>query len=133
MVYNTNMVLQTKEYQSLADEVKDIITEYVFQSRWMLIDGHWQVGKRIRDFSKDKSITELTAGLAVDTGISERTLWYCVKFFDEFPDLQKLPGGKNVSWNKIVTTYLTDGKEKVKESIKLECPKCHYVGPKEEF
>jgi len=120
-----------KVNEELAEDIKDIITEYVFQSRWMLIEGHWLVGKRIREYETD-SVSELLQGLAVATGISERTLWYCVKFYDTYPDIQKLPDGKNISWNKVITKYLTekaDGKEPPECTHKpvVICSKCRKV------
>jgi hypothetical protein len=47
--------------------------------------------------------------------VSERKLWYAVKFFDRFPDLAKVPEGKVISWHKIKTKYLTEGKKEDKE------------------
>lgn len=98
-------------YNSLASEIKTIITEHVFMSRWTLIEGYWSVGKLIRENNED-DVTDLLQRLAVDLDLSERTLWYAVKCFDKFPDINQIPEGKNISWTKIINKYLTDGSKK---------------------
>lgn len=135
MITKEKLLAKTK-YRELAEEIKDIITEHVFQSRWILLEGHWLVGKRIREECKNEKISEVTAGLAVESGVGERTLWYCIKFYDKYPDMSRLPEGKSISWNKLVTKYLTDGKEKsVGDKIErtLECPMCHFTGKESQF
>ncbi len=98
-------------YQALIDECKSIITEAIFNSRWALVEGYHNVGKRIREESSHLSTTLLLQGLAVDLKMSERTLWYAVQFHDKYPDLSQVPEGKNITWNKIITKYLPAHKE----------------------
>ena len=43
------MQLQTNWYQDLVEECKAIITEAVFTSRWALVEGYWNLGKRITE------------------------------------------------------------------------------------
>jgi len=93
-------------YSQLVEDCKDIITEAVFTSRWALVEGYHQLGERIRLDADKKSITELLQGLAVDIKQSERTLWYAVQFYDKYPQLDNVPEGKNISWNKLLTKYL---------------------------
>lgn len=100
------------------EECRAIITEAVFTSRWTLIEGYWNLGKRIREESKDYSITQFIASLAVGLRVSERTLWYSIQFFDKYPSLDKLPEGKNISWTKLITKYLPQPKEnKIEEPL----------------
>ena len=101
-----NGLVSQEWYQSLVDECKSIITEAVFTSRWALVEGYWNVGKLIREHLPQKGITKALQDLAVSVGESKRTLWYCVQTFDKYPDIQKLPEGKNISWNKLITKYL---------------------------
>lgn len=122
------------EYEALVEEVHAIIVEAVFNSRNELIKGYWEVGQTVRQFKKGE-VTELLQDLAVDLGKSERTLWYAVQFYDKFPRLEmidQLPEQKNLSWNKIITKYLTDGKKEKKEP-ESRCPKCRYKGKSLEF
>jgi len=109
-----------EEYNLLVDEIKSTITESVFNSRQELIKGHWTIGKLIREFSGGE-VTNLLQDLAGDVGISERLLWYSLKCYDTYPDLNNLPEGKNISWNKLITKYLSEPKER-KEIHK--CPIC---------
>lgn len=42
--------LQTTEwYDELVSDCKAIITEAIFTSRWALVEGYWNLGKRIRE------------------------------------------------------------------------------------
>ena len=123
-----------EEYPQLAEDIDAIIDKAVFNSRMELIEGYWEVGQRIRQF-KQGSVTTLLQDLALDIGKSERTLWYAVQFYDKFPNLQlvgSLEEGKNLSWNKIITKYLPDGK-KEKEPKYYRCPHCSFRGELSEF
>ena len=105
-------------YQSLVDDCVAIITESVHISREILIRGHHALGGRIVN---DKYYQWNARGngatlqsLSKSTGIQERTLYRAIQFYREYPDLDKFLNeakeGKNLSWNKIITNYLTDGK-----------------------
>ena len=100
-------------YNLLVDDCKSIITEAVFTSRYALVEGYWQLGQRIRADADKKPITKLLQDLAVSTNQAQRTLWYAVQAFDKYPDIDKLPEGKNVSWNKLITKYLPEPKKDV--------------------
>lgn len=120
-----NLVVQDW-YTALVDEVQSTLTEAVFASRWTLIEGYHTVGKLLREHDDKVSMTELVNKCAEDMGVSDRKLWYAVQFYDKFPDIQKLPGGKNVSWSKIKTEYLPESTTK-----KVEKPKpnvCKHCG-----
>ncbi len=103
-----------EEYNLLKEDIEAIWTEAVFNSRNDLIRGYWEIGERIRQFRKGE-VTSLLQDLALDIGKSERMLWYAVSLFDMFPEyrrIEELPEGKNLSMNKLITKYLTDGKKK---------------------
>ncbi len=103
-------------YENLKEEIGAAITEGVFNTRYAAVEMHHNIGKTIREFSKDQAITELLQRLAVDLGTSERTLFRSVELFDRYPDLAQLPDGKNVSMNKL----LGSGKEKEEESFNAD-------------
>jgi hypothetical protein len=121
--------LQEEWYIQLVSECKAIVTEAVYNSRWALVEGYWQLGKRMRE---DPSFnTKLLQDLAVDIKVSERTMWYALKAYDKYPDINKMPEGKNISWNKLVTKYLPKRKELKDGTIEetkqtITCPKCGY-------
>lgn len=70
------------------------------------MEGYWLLGKRIR--GEENDITKLLQGLAVNIGVSERTLWYALQAYDKYPDLHQIPEGKNITWNKLITKYLPE-------------------------
>lgn len=122
-----------QNYNLLLEEIKGTIDDAVFHSRQELINGYWNVGKLLRESGGE--ITKLTARVAVDLRISERNLWNAIKCFDKYPDLSKLPEGKNISWNKLITKYLPEKKEEIKKEVykEYQCPMCKFVGGLEDF
>jgi hypothetical protein len=114
-------------FDALVDEISAIFVEHEFDARWRIIEGHHEVGKLLKETSDkyEVGITELVNRCAVALEVSERKLWYSVKFFDKFPSLEKLPEGKNTSFSQIRKKYLTEGVEKVEERYTI-CPKCGY-------
>jgi len=126
-----NEILNLEWYSALVDDCKSIIVEAVFTSRWALIEGYWNLGKRIREdknwekYSKGaySSLSELSRKIE----IGERNIYRSLQFYDKYPDLSKVPEGKNITWNKIITKYLPESKEKTETNPQyLECPKCGY-------
>ena len=99
------------------DECKAIVTESVFTSRWSLVEGYWNLGKRIREETKINQIPTdfFCNAIALKIGLSERTVWYSVQAYDKYPDLDKIPDGKNISWWKLTSKYLPESTTKKKE------------------
>ena len=112
----------TEWYQALVDDCKSIITEAIYIHRWVLVECYWNVGKRIREekglgkWSQNESGGVLQ-GLAKDLNISTRTIHYALQAYDKYPSLDKVPEGKNITWNKLITKYLPAPKEN-----KIEIP-----------
>jgi len=129
-----NEIIIDEKYRALVDDIKTTITEAVYQSRWALVEGYWNVGKLIRECFTNGQLTKRLQDLAVDVGMSERILWYALQFYDKYSDLNKLPEGKNITWNKIITKYLTTSKEpdQLAQDYTLRCPVCglEYECPK---
>ena len=127
-----NELVNTEWYQSLVNECHDIITEAIYQSRWALVEGYHNLGKRILEehdnFERNKIYGEkIVQGLAESLNMSSRILWYSIQFVQKYPDLTKVPEGKNITWNKIITKYLPESKEKTETTpYYIECPKCGY-------
>jgi len=101
----------TDWYQSLVDDCKAIITEAVFNSRWALVEGYHMLGERIAtENNLERSEIygkKILTGLSKSLDTSERTLYRAIQFYEKYPDLDNLPEGKNISWNKIITKYLS--------------------------
>ena len=128
-----------KWYRTLVEDCQDIISEAVFISRWALVEGYHNLGKRIleehENFERNKIYGEkIVQGLALSLNMSSRILWYAIQFAKKYPDLNEVPEGKNITWNKIITKYLTTQKENQPEQdytvkcpqcgLEYECPKC---------
>src|SRR3990167_8711439 len=105
------MELVTKEwYKTLVEECKAIITEAIFTSRWALVEGYWNLGKRIRI---DDKVQEYSKGnktflqdLAPEIGVGVSTIYYALQAYDKYPEIGSIPEGKNITWNKLKTIYL---------------------------
>ncbi len=106
----TDLTVQSESFQALVDECKAIITETVFTSRWALVEGYHQLGERIQTDEEWQKYAqgnnERLQGLAKNIGISGRTLYYAIQFYDKYPKLDLVPDGKNISWSKLITKYL---------------------------
>lgn len=112
--YNTDKALTQPWYEQLVEDCKAILIETEFTARWALVEGYWRLGERMRQDGTKRSITKLVQDLGVVLHKSESTLWYAVQFYDKYPALDKVPEGKAISWNKLVTKYLPERAEVVR-------------------
>lgn len=123
-----NIIAKDEKYQALVDEIKATITEAVHNSRWMLVEGYWNVGKLIREEFTGNNLTKQLQDLGVDVGLSQTTLWYALQTYDKYPDIGQLPEGKNITWNKLIKNYLPKEKEEETETLRCNhtwvCTKC---------
>ena len=104
-------------YNQLVEDLRDLITEVEFTSRWTLVEGYHSLGSRILqendNFERAKIYgQDIVQRLAESLQKRPRTIYYAIQFAKEYPDLNLLPEGKNTSWNHIIGKYLTDGTEK---------------------
>ena len=124
-------VLDLVWYQNLIEDCKTIVTETIFNSRWILVEGYHQLGERIRtdlQFKKYAKGTKVAVqDLARNIKISERTVYYAMAFYDKYPSLDEVPEGKNISWNKLITNYLPEKKgDKYEYEYWIKCPECGF-------
>lgn len=103
-----------------------------------MIEGYHKLGERINKEKKrfnraglyGKKISET---IAESLGKSVRTINRAVQFYKKYPDINKLPEGKNISWSKIVRDYLSepdkDREERLKscKHLELRCIGCGRV------
>jgi hypothetical protein len=108
------VIVQDGWFTSLVDDCRAIMTEAVFASRWALIEGYHQLGERIvtdsnyQRYARDRRYVQ---ELADTLGVSPRTVYYAIAFYVQYPSLNTVPEGKNISWNKLITKYLTAPKD----------------------
>lgn len=115
-----NELVKQDWYQQLIEDCKDIIVESVFTSRWALIEGYHLLGKRILEendnFKRAKIYgQEITSHVSQSLDKSKRTIERAIQFVRQYPDISKLPEGKNISWHKIVNKYLPAPKTEAPE------------------
>jgi len=109
-------------YKSLIEDCESIIVEKEFEHRISLIEGYHQLGNRIlQDSDKFEMGTEQAVQeVALAIKKSRRTIMYAVKFAKEYPELNMLNEGKNISWTKIVRNYLTEPTEPILPPLPTE-------------
>jgi len=108
--------IEKEWYSALIDDCKSIITETTFNSRWALIEGYHALGERIvQEYKHFSQIgihgQTICQRVGKSLGKSRQTITYAVQFAEKYPDLSRLPEGKNISWHKICNLYLPDKKE----------------------
>lgn len=95
-------VMAVDWYKALHEEIASIITETVYQAQQSLLEGKLSIGEAINKQKKNMPVTELVQYLAIDLKISERELWYCSKFFEDYSKIKKeIENNKAISWNKV--------------------------------
>ena len=107
-------------YDSLVSDCQAIVTEAVFNSRWELIVGYHQLGKRIAldNVWNGRGNGRTLSALSKSTNIGERTLYRAVQFYKKFPSLELLPGGKNITWSKIIALLPSDENQETQAADK---------------
>jgi N6-adenosine-specific RNA methylase IME4 len=116
---DTSMVVNNVEkeewYSSLVEECKALVTEAVFTSRWALVEGYWNLGKTIKENDNFQKFAKNNRGslqnIAKNLEMSERTLYYSLQLFEKYPQIEKLPEGKNITWGKLINKYLPKARE----------------------
>lgn len=97
-----------EDIEAISEEVEATFVERVKNAREEAIRAHWETGEILERHSKgDRGrISALVHQMAARkvAGLSERTLWFCVKFKKEFAVFEKVyetEHGQNVSVNKL--------------------------------
>ncbi len=112
-------------FSEMIDECKTIITESVFQSRWLLVEGYWMLGERIlqeRDNWAREEIygQKIVQRVARSLCVSPRTVYYAMQCAKKFPSLDSIPDGKNISWRKLIQEHLPEPKTREEADDNLE-------------
>ena len=88
------------------EETKALITEAIFNSRWIEIEGYYDLGKRIIEEVSELTVAEKCSFLSKYIGKKEAELLDACLLVLYYPDLNDLPEGKNISWSKLRKKYL---------------------------
>lgn len=111
---NEVIVVKDENYNAILEEVGAALTEGYFTCAWTLIETYHSVGKVIHDavMSGKYHTTGLVRELSTDLARSEKIIYDSYKFYKTFPELEKLPGGKSMTWTKIRRELLRAPEEK---------------------
>jgi len=90
----TKSIEQTEWYQSLITDLQRL----KYEEQADLIISKWKIGDRL-DEEKDEGITKILTRVSVDSGLSERELWFCLHFRRHYPKLTEEI--KQESWRKL--------------------------------
>lgn len=109
-------------FDSLVADCRDIIGKCEFTSRWALVEGYHNFGKRILaehdNFDRAQIYGgEVVAKISEAVGKNPRTVWRSIQFAKKYPDLKSLPGGKDMTWTAIYSKLLPVPQEK--EEVKV--------------
>lgn len=86
------------KYSELVEECKNIRTELSFNSRWVRISMFHLIGKLCLE---EDLPPEKISSFAIQIGISPVDLATAILLAERYPELEMLPAGKDVSWQKI--------------------------------
>ena len=105
--------VQEEWFSYFAEECKATIVEAVKISRTALIEGRHHLGEAIELELRRRPInkTQLFQALEKTISIKNTTFSTAHRFYLKFPDLSKLPEGDMITYNQIVTKYLSPPEE----------------------
>ncbi len=147
----TNIPVQYEvQYHQLQEEVRAIVSEVYFRVESEKLKGKWLVGKAIVDFAPERKYgNEVIKKLSSDLDISERELYYCVKFVEKYPVFIDNAGepnldelgieGKTPAWSRVKLELLSGEspcgheKTKVKKTEIEVCENCGKVISRKEL
>ena len=114
-------------FQLLLDDCQAIKIERETNAREEILNGKWELGKRISEENDDmdrKKVygNQIVLTLSNTLGNSVSDLHNCVQFYQEYKvdsfEKVALPEGKNISWYKMVNNHLGNRGSKVKKVSK---------------
>ena len=117
-------------YQTLVDELKDIIIESEFTARWTVVEGWHMVGKRIlqdeANFTNGGyTLDGLSKQVATSLEKSQRTVEYAIQFARKYPELNECPVGKEASWHSVCKLLSSpSGETKQQKEDFIVCKSC---------
>ncbi len=124
------MAITKSKINEIAEEIKSCYIEAIFTSHFALVEAAHYIGKLLVD-NFDDNLPEVLPSLAQKVGRSERTLYRAAQLYKKFPTLDKIPGGKAISMNRIINEHLIESGEKQESKEEncthgvIICAKCH--------
>jgi len=111
-----NQLIKADWFNLLLEDLDSLMTEGVHESRWKLIETYYAVVERIKqdipNFEREdvygKKIVQF---IAKSLQRGERMLYYALEITEKWPDINKIPDGKNASITKLIK-YLHPNEER---------------------
>jgi len=96
-------------FTEMVEEFRDLVVEGEFGARWTLITTYHTLGEHLTA-NLDKFPKGIDPIKAVAKAIkkSSRLVYQCCQFVKKFPDINKLPDGKIITWRKIANELLPE-------------------------
>ncbi len=119
-------LINAEWFKALIEECKDTIIERRYRIAAELLDMKWQIGDRIlEDVDKFERLGisggKMCHAVSLALNCSKREIYRCIQFRKKYPNLNDLPGGKEITWHDIVNIYLSD-KPKDPDDPDAPCP-----------
>lgn len=111
-------------YQHLVEQGKALWVQKFYDARMGVIEAYHGLGTMIleqtENLARERIYGKNVANtIARDMGITPQRVWLSIQFVKKFPDIRKIPGGNEVSWND-VRKLLPEGKENGAAAISRE-------------
>lgn len=131
-------LLTSEWFKALIDDCKTFLIERRYRIAAELLEMKWEIGGRILQDTVKFEKLGISGGkichlVSQALNCSKREIERCVQFRKKYPDLTRLPEGKNITWHKIVNQYLPeksksdDPEEECQHKIVeilIRCAKC---------
>lgn len=100
----------SEKVEAVMEEYNNAKVEFTFSLKWEEITAKHKLGELVEKYkSKAPSEDKFVQETAEKLHMSKRSLYQCVQFYNKFPKLDKVPGGKEMNFTKIVKNFLTEG------------------------
>lgn len=119
-------LITSEWFKSLIDDCRTNIIERRYRIASELLELKWYIGDRILqevgNFERAQIYgKKITTCVSQSLNCSKREIERCIQFRKKYPNLDNLPGGKEITWHKIVNQYLPD-KPKDVDDPPSSCP-----------
>jgi len=116
------------------EELRQFVVVKETEGRQVVIENRHELGKRITEAQEllgNSYGEKVVSKLASKIKLPERTIYYSIALYKQYPELDLLPAGLNMSFPMICRKLLTAPKEECEhEPIEIVIKKCKKCGIK---
>lgn len=119
---------QEQWFQNLTDDCRSLIVEARTASTWTIICAYHAIGSAINSYkeefdSKGMNALQIADKVGMAMKVSRCYIYDAMRFASKFPDLERFPGDKSMTWSRVRCEYLIE-KGVRGGSGKRTCPQC---------